>query len=217
MSYFSSTAKLCWLCFAFMETCPTKVRNGSCWARSLYFISLFTRAQIRSSTCLPSDSGGLHPHSEEYFTKLVHALELDSPIYSSLLWKKAFNSFRVVRVFAHAIWAQDCPHTFQRILNSVFSDLLYQWLIIYIDDHIVWCSDQNEALGQYEKVLQHAVKFGLQFKPTKCLFFSENLEILKHRITPGCRYPTQKGTEAISAMPCPDNVSSVKRFLGMVG
>ena len=31
---------------------------------------------------LPTDSGGLDPHSKEYFTKLVQALELDSPIYS---------------------------------------------------------------------------------------------------------------------------------------
>ena len=30
----------------------------------------------------PTDSGGLEPHSEEYFNKLVQALELDSPIYS---------------------------------------------------------------------------------------------------------------------------------------
>ena len=109
------------------------------------------------------------------------------------------------------------PHTFQRILNSVFADFLYQWLIIYIDDCIIWSSNHSEALSQYEKVFERAVKYGLQFKPTKCVFFSENLEILGHRITPACRFPTQKGTEAISAMPRPHNVSSVKRFLGMVG
>ena len=30
----------------------------------------------------PTDSGGLDPHSDEYFKKFVHALELDSPTYS---------------------------------------------------------------------------------------------------------------------------------------
>ena len=30
----------------------------------------------------PTDSGGLDPNSDEYFNKLVHALELDSPTYS---------------------------------------------------------------------------------------------------------------------------------------
>ena len=108
------------------------------------------------------------------------------------------------------------PHTFQHVLNSVFSDYLYQWLIIYIDDCIIWSSNQSEALSQYGKVVERAVQYGLQFKPTKCFFFSENLEILGHRITPESRFPTQKGTEAISAMPRL-HVSSVKRFLGIVG
>ena len=42
------------------------------------------------------------------------------------------------------------------------------------------------------------------------------MEILGHRVTPLGRFPTSKGTEAISAMPCLNNVSSVKHFLGMV-
>ena len=76
------------------------------------------------------------------------------------------------------------PHTFQQILDTVFSDYLYQWLIIYIDDCIVWSSDPSEALILYEKVFPRAVQYGLQFKPTKCTFFSHDLEILGHRITP---------------------------------
>ena len=98
------------------------------------------------------------------------------------------------------------PHTFQRILNTVFSDYLYQWLIIYIYDCIVWSSDPSEALIQYENVFARAVQYGLQFKPTKCTFFSHDLEILGHRITPEGRFPTNKGTEAILAMPRPHNV-----------
>ena len=106
------------------------------------------------------------------------------------------------------------PQTFQHILNTVFSEFLYQWLIIYIDDCIIWSSFQQEALTQCDRILATASKFGLQFKPSKCYFFSDNLEVLGHRITPEGRFPTQQGTEA---MPRHHNVSSVKRFLGMVG
>ena len=63
------------------------------------------------------------------------------------------------------------PQTFQRILNTVFSDYLYQWLIIYIDDCITWSDSFAAALSHYKKVFAHAVKFGLQFKPSKCTFF----------------------------------------------
>ena len=49
-------------------------------------------------------------------------------------------------------------------------------------------------------------------------YFSQDLQVLgHHHITPTGRFPTTKGTEAISAMPQPKNVSAVKRFLGMVG
>ena len=53
--------------------------------------------------------------------------------------------------------------TFQRILNSIFYDFLYNWLIIYIDDLIVWSDNEMAALQHYDKVLQHAIQFGIQF------------------------------------------------------
>ena len=73
---------------------------------------------------------------------------------------------------------QTALQTFQCIFNSVFADFLYQWLIIYIDDVIVWADTDHEALSRYELVFEWAAKFGIQFKPTKCVFFSQNLEIV---------------------------------------
>ena len=49
---------------------------------------------------------------------------------------------------------QTAPQTFQCILNTVYSDFLYQWLIIHIDDIVIWSSEPTEALRQYEKVFQ---------------------------------------------------------------
>ena len=63
------------------------------------------------------------------------------------------------------------PQMFQRILNTVFLEYLYQWLIIYIDDCVIWSSNPIEALDHYGKILAKATQFGLQFKPSKCFFF----------------------------------------------
>ena len=63
------------------------------------------------------------------------------------------------------------PETFQRILKSIFSDFLHDWLIIYIDDLIVRSDNEMAALQLYDKVLQYAAQFSIQFKPTKCVFF----------------------------------------------
>ena len=103
-------------------------------------------------------------------------------------------------------------HTIQRILNSAFTNFLYQWLIIYTDDCIIWSSHHCEALSLCKTVFERAVKYRLQFKLTKCFSLSENPEILGYGITSDCRFRTQKGNEAISAMSFPHNVSLVKRF-----
>ena len=57
----------------------------------------------------------------------------------------------------------------------------------------------------------------MQFKPQKCYFVLDNLEILGHRIIPAEHFPTAKGTEAIVNMPRPCNARGVKRFIRMVG
>ena len=61
--------------------------------------------------------------------------------------------------------------TFQRVLNTVFSDYLYKWLIIYIDDCISWSMSYTEALGHYAKIFERAAHFSIQFKPSKCEIF----------------------------------------------
>ena len=108
-------------------------------------------------------------------------------------------------------------NTFQRILNTVFSDFLYQFVIIYVDDIICWSDSQEQALKHYEKILRCASDYGVQLKPTKCKFFATTIDILGHQITPdGCR-PTSKGIEAIINLPSPKNTTELKKFLGMVG
>ena len=55
--------------------------------------------------------------------------------------------------------------TFQRILNTIFSDVLYNFLVIYVDDIISWSNSQDEALKHYELIFKRAVNHGVQFKP----------------------------------------------------
>ena len=85
------------------------------------------------------------------------------------------------------------PQTFQRILNSIFSNFLYNWLIIYSDDLILWSDNEIAALQHYDKALECATQFGIQFKPTKCVLFSQDLQVLEHHITPTGRVPNNKG------------------------
>lgn len=84
-------------------------------------------------------------------------------------------------------------NTFQRILNIVFADYLHRWLIVYIDNFITWAQTHAEALEQYSLHLQRAVQVNIQFKPSKCIFFASEIELLGHCINLDGRKPNSKG------------------------
>ena len=50
------------------------------------------------------------------------------------------------------------PNTFQRILNTVFSQFLYKWLIIYVGDCVTWSNSYADALEYYQLLLETATK-----------------------------------------------------------
>ena len=107
------------------------------------------------------------------------------------------------------------PNTSPRILNTVLADYLHQCLTVYVDDIIMWAQTQHDALRCYELLFARAVKVGIQLKPTKCIFFAKELQVLGHTITEHGRKPNSKGVEAITNMEPPSNTPSFKRFLGL--
>lgn len=109
------------------------------------------------------------------------------------------------------------PSTFQRILNTVFADYLHRWLIAYVDDLITWAQTQREALHQYSLLLERAVQVNIQFKPSKCVFFATEIELLGHYVNQAGRKPNSRGIEAITAMNSPANITQLKQFLGLCG
>ena len=113
---------------------------------------------------IPSVSNTLDARSGSYWQVLVNPQHVHKTAFSTHL-----GLYEFLRM---PYGLKATPQTFQRILNGIFSDFLYHWLIIYIDDLIVWSDNENVALKHYYQVFQHAIKFGIQFKPIKCAFFT---------------------------------------------
>jgi len=57
----------------------------------------------------------------------------------------------------------------------------------------------------------------MQFKPSKCTFFSTLLEVLGHVVTLNGRIPDPKKIHAITRFPMVNSQSAVQKFFGMVG
>ncbi len=62
------------------------------------------------------------------------------------------------------------PITFQRMINTLFSDLIGTGVYAYLDDLIICSKDVDSHLAKLEAVLLKLREAGLKAKLTKCEF-----------------------------------------------
>jgi len=71
------------------------------------------------------------------------------------------------------------PGTFQRTMNAVFKELLYQGLIyVYLDDIIIPSKDWEDMLDVVRRVFDSLRAAKLTLKPAKCTFGASELDFL---------------------------------------
>jgi hypothetical protein len=78
----------------------------------------------------------------------------------------------------------NAPATFQRLMSSVFGDLLGKELLAYLDDLVIFSADFESHLASIDKVLALLEKAKLKCQPSKCQIFRSSLTYLGHTISP---------------------------------
>ncbi|XP_055922790.1 uncharacterized protein LOC129953572 [Eupeodes corollae] len=85
------------------------------------------------------------------------------------------------------------PAAFQRFINQIFRDLVLQkYLLVYVDDIIIFAKSEDEALEKLKMVLRVAEEYGLKIKWEKCNFLSRSVEFLGHVIGNGSIKPSEE-------------------------
>ena len=67
----------------------------------------------------------------------------------------------------------NAPATFQRIVLTIFSELVHDAVEIYMDDFTPYGSDFQEALSNLGKVLDKCIEMNLSLSLEKCEFFDD--------------------------------------------
>ena len=109
------------------------------------------------------------------------------------------------------------PSHFQRIMDSVFRDLLGVCVMVYIDDIVIYSKNFEEHLAHLETVFSRLSKFGLQIKAEKCKFAMPEINLLGFVLNKKGIKANPEKTSAIADMPPPRTVKQVRSFLGMTG
>ena len=111
----------------------------------------------------------------------------------------------------------NAPATFQRFMERCFRDDIYESVLIYLDDIIIFSKDFSSHLDRLKKVLSRLIKHGLKAKPSKCHLLKRSINFLGHVVSEeGIRTDPEK-CKQLEDWPTPTSQKDVRRFLGFAG
>ena len=131
-------------------------------------------------------------------------------------WKTAFRCrYGLFEYTVMPFGLCNAPGTFQHYMNNTFREFLDEFLVVYLDDLLVYSSTLKEHREHVRRVLARLQEAGLFLKPSKCEFHTQEVEFLGFVIGEhGVRMDPGK-VEAVTSWPAPKSPHDVRMFLGL--
>ena len=108
------------------------------------------------------------------------------------------------------------PATFQRLMETVLAGLVRKCCMVYIDDILIVGETFEEHLQNLCKVLDRLCDANLKLKPKKCRFAEREVCYLGYRVSEYGLSTDPEKTETVKEFPRPEDVKSLRSFLGLV-
>jgi len=154
-------------------------------------------------------------------------------IFSKIDLKSAYNQIRIADRDVHktAFRTQyghyefrvmpfgltNAPATFQLLMNTLFRDCLEKFVLVYLDDILVFSSSEEEHERHLRLVLQRLREAKLYASPSKCEFWRTRVEFLGHVLTSDGLTVVHNKIQAIKDWPRPTKLTELRSFLGLAG
>lgn len=111
----------------------------------------------------------------------------------------------------------NAPAAFMDLMNRVFKRYLDDFVIVFIDDILIYSESEEQHAEHLQIVLQTLKEHKLYAKFKKCEFWIDEVVFLGHVInSKGIAVDSQK-IEAIVKWPKPMTVTEVRSFMGLAG
>ncbi|KAH9658749.1 Endonuclease [Citrus sinensis] len=111
----------------------------------------------------------------------------------------------------------NAPAAFMDLMNRVFRPYLDRFVIVFIDDILVYSRSQEEHEEHLRTILQTLRQKQLYAKFSKCEFWLDKVVFLGHVISAEGIYVDPQKIEAVVNWERPTNVTEVRSFLGLAG
>ena len=111
----------------------------------------------------------------------------------------------------------NAPATFMHLMNQIFREYLDQFVIVFLDDVLIYSRTLAEHRRHVRLALDVLRKHQLFAKDSKCEFFRDHIDFLGHRVDREGVHMMEDKVRAIREWPTPTSIEEVRSFLGMVG
>jgi hypothetical protein len=111
----------------------------------------------------------------------------------------------------------NAPVVFMCLMNGVFREYLDKFVIIFLDDILIYSKSEEEHEHDLRMVLQVLREHQLYAKLSKCSFYDKHIHYLGHIISKDGIEVDPEKIEAIREWSMPKNVIEVRSFMGLAG
>jgi hypothetical protein len=109
----------------------------------------------------------------------------------------------------------DASAYFMYMMNKVFMEYLNKFVVVFIDDILVYSMSEEEHEGHLRLVLQKVQDHKLYAKFSKCEFWLKQVAFLVHAVSKGGISVDPSKVQDVLSWKAPTSVSDILSFLGL--
>lgn len=132
-------------------------------------------------------------------------------------WKTAFiTKYGLYETLVMNFGICNAPAVFQAWMNHIFRDLLDVYVMVYLDDIIIFSNDTNTHIVHVQEVLDRLESNKCWVRLSKCVFNVTEVEFVGFKINQQGLFMCHKKTKAIEDWPIPRSKTEILSFLGFL-
>ena len=99
-------------------------------------------------------------------------------------WKTAFRTrYGHFEYLVMLFGLTNAPTTFIRLINNILRECLDIFIVVYLDDILVYLENKEEHIRYMKRILTLLKEANLLVKPKKCSFHVDKVNFLRYVIT----------------------------------
>ncbi|GBG92564.1 hypothetical protein CBR_g56037 [Chara braunii] len=155
--------------------------------------------------------------SNRFFTKIdlrsgYHQIRVAKEDQPKTAFRSRFGHYEFMMM---PFGLTNAPATPQTAMNDIFRDILEEYVLVYLDDILVYSRTLEDHLKHLRDVLQRLRKHGFYAKLSKRRFAQRKVDFLGHHVSDQGLHMDDAKITAIAEWPVPTSAKQLRSFLGL--